>query len=120
MYFIYQKFFLIYLNLLLIYQTLNNFFVIQLLKVDPRTKEVVCALTLPTEKPRNMAWGKCSGAKTENLDCLYLTSASVKTRPNDYDGHIYEIQGLGSTGFLSNKLQIERVFGNVQSPHLVG
>ena len=85
------------------------------MKVDPKSGEVVCAVKLPAKSVTNVVFGRCEDG---SFDCLYATtSSSIYDRSpgplTDSDGALFCIQGTGSTGVPSKKVDLYKIFGKV-------
>ena len=92
---------------------MNSFLiaVIQVLKLDPDTGEIVCSIKLPALQVSNLAFGKCAREKRDELRCLYVTTTSTNDNPSSDDGAFYRIENVGALGVLPDKIRFGTIFG---------
>jgi hypothetical protein len=92
-------------------------FLMQILKVDPNTGEVICSLTIRAQVD-NLAFGRCPNEFNGKLNCLYGTSTSYGERsPTLYDGALLLIRGLETEGVLPYPLKLENIISKRKFDH---
>lgn len=65
----------------------------KVIRIDPKTRKVLEAVTLPYQEVTSLAFGG------PNLDILYVTTGSIEDHKNDeHAGLLYQITGLGVQG----------------------
>ena len=88
----------------------------QILKIDPKTGNVICAVKLPANEVLACTFGRCPGTKCGPVSCLYATTGLLNatqpdhlTLPSSKDGSLFRISNIGAEGPLDKNINLDNV-----------